>query len=123
MDAIRKRCGEYLALAWDSIDLIWENTPDGCGLQRFILDFITRMDPLNKYWTHDKIAEQIRNCHNSAFLSEVVIQLFKIRANQVPAISDREWFTAQSCNYHDHEGDDEQADKATADEIAGNPDE
>lgn len=123
MDAICDCCIQN-SPEWSELGYIWDHTPEGCGLQRFMLDLLTRNAVTDQYWTSDAIASGIKNCKNADLMSEVVLRLYKARANllQPMTLSNSDLSVQKPCAYHDHDGDDEQMKRATVDEIIGTSD-
>lgn len=108
MDALRDRVLKLweISLPREVVNLVFEDTADGCGLRRFIADVATKTSVRDKYWASDIAIREVKNQLHPEFLADIAILLYKWRVNPGTCMGQEEWLASNPCDYHDHKEDD-----------------
>lgn len=101
MDAYRESCVERWKAPHPEIKIIYDGTPRGAGIRRFIVDFYTKTE--GDQWAEivQRLAADSGN--HPDFMTELAMQLFVVRdADPDPRQKKSVWKKVDACLYHDH---------------------
>lgn len=79
-----------------TVDYVYQNTPEGCGLRRFIIDYYSRSDIRDGGW------QPSRFCRHQEFMAELLKAMFKTRDESGLFRDEDQWQEVDPCEYHDH---------------------